>query len=68
MSQMSIAPYQVKADTCIKLSQIEWTKVQRAGIQFVHVIGPIHDAAEVNAVVNAEHMRSFMCQDFTTAT
>jgi len=61
-AKMGISGYRIEADTPIKLSQIHGTQMRWTCIAFGEMIRAVHDAPEVDAVGNSEHVSRLMCQ------
>lgn len=57
----------VELDVKEEFAQADGAKVLRAEVGFVEVVGAVHQAIEVDAVVQAEHVAGFVSKDFTAA-
>src|SRR5437867_5126995 len=63
-AQSSIALRDVEPNAPLQLAQIDGAEVQRACIGFAEMIRSVEHATEVDAVLDAEHVRSLVCHDF----
>lgn len=52
----------------LQLAQVHWTEFDRTSIGLFEVIWSIHQALEVDAVVNSKRVNEFMHTDFHGAT
>ena len=62
LEQVAVALVDIEADAVMQLAQIHWTQVERPPVALLQVIRPVHQAFEVDAVQNTEHVARFVSQ------
>ena len=62
LEQIAVAPADIEANAVMKLPQIHRTQVERPPVALLQMIGSVHQAVEVDTVLNTEHVTRFVSQ------
>ena len=68
IQQPPIARYDIEPDALLQLAQIHRTQMRRARIAFGQVIRAVHEAMEIDAMLNAEHVRHLVRQHLAASS